>query len=478
MPNAADTFSRKRQLTLLAGVAAGFAVLLFYFFISDGYSDVGDGIQHYQIAKYSWTHPELFLHHWGKPFYILVSSPFAQFGYGGTVLFNLFCAAGTAWFAGKSVHLLGYRFAGFSALLTVFCPLYFTVAISGLTEPFFGFILVLSVWLMLKKKRGWAAAVVSFLPFIRSEGFLLLPLFGLLLLIRRDWRAIPMLALGTIVYSIAGGIATGDFLWVIHDNPYKGEDLYGSGSFFHFAKNNEILLGSSGVVLFLAAGIWTLIRLGSRKKQGALFAEELLLVYGAFTVYFIAHSIFWAYGLFGSYGLLRVMAAVTPLAAIAVAGILSLMRDNFLQRMWLPPLIALFALSLNIVQTLRQSRVPFHVDNEQYPAVEAGKWLKKNTAGQMLYCQHPFIIFLSDYDPFDRNRSRNLWDMQAEAGKLESGSIIIWDSHFGPVEGRLPLDSLLNRPDLENVFQARSPKEEFRSAGKPEWPAVYIFRVK
>lgn len=29
---------------------------------STGILESGDGIQHYQIARYSWQHPELFLH--------------------------------------------------------------------------------------------------------------------------------------------------------------------------------------------------------------------------------------------------------------------------------------------------------------------------------------------------------------------------------------------------------------------------------
>lgn len=473
--------ARRGLLYEWIAAAIAFSVLLVYFLRSDGYCDTGDGILHFQIAKYSWQHPELFLHHWGKPFFILVSSPFAQFGYAGAVIFNLLCAAGTALLAARSVAALGARYSALAALLTVFMPLYFTVAISGLTEPLFGFVLALAVFLSLKQRRGWAAAVVSFLPFVRSEGFLLLPLFGLLFLIRRDWRAIPLLGLGFVLYSLAGGIATGDYFWIIHQNPYQGEALYGHGSLFHFAKNNEALLGTAGVVLYAAAGIWMLLRLAGGKKQKPLFAEELLLVYGTFAVYFIAHSIFWAYGLFGSYGLLRVMAAVTPMAAIAAALLLNQVQERMPRRTWIAPALALLALSLNIVQTLRQSRLPFRIDNDQYPAAEAGKWLKQHSTNTtVLYTHHPLIVFLSGHDPFDYASTRTLWDLDAVKGskELETGSYIAWDSHFGPLEGRLPLDSLLNNVRYEKVFEAVSPKEEYRGEGKKELPAAYIFKVK
>ena len=47
-----------------------------------------------------------------------------------------------------------------------------------------------------------------------------------------------------------------------------------------------------------------------------ILAVEILLIYGPFFTYFIAHSIFWWKGLFGSLGLERSIAGVLPLAGI------------------------------------------------------------------------------------------------------------------------------------------------------------------
>ena len=63
---------------------------------STGILESGDGIQHYQIARYAWQHHELFLHSWGKPLFTLLSSPFAQLGIWGMTIFNALCFVATA----------------------------------------------------------------------------------------------------------------------------------------------------------------------------------------------------------------------------------------------------------------------------------------------------------------------------------------------------------------------------------------------
>jgi len=61
-------------------------------------------------------------------------------------------------------------------------------------------------------------------------------LFGMVLLLRGKWLVIPLLAFGTLVYSIVGWFYYGDFFWVANQNPYTGHnaDLYGSGELLHY----------------------------------------------------------------------------------------------------------------------------------------------------------------------------------------------------------------------------------------------------
>src|SRR5690554_7112186 len=73
-----------------------FFTVLFIYFKADAPYDTGDGIAHYQIARYSWKYPLLLLDWWGKQFFTLVSSPFAQFGMKGMYIFQALNAAITS----------------------------------------------------------------------------------------------------------------------------------------------------------------------------------------------------------------------------------------------------------------------------------------------------------------------------------------------------------------------------------------------
>jgi ABC-type cobalt transport system substrate-binding protein len=55
-------------------------VLITWSLKSTGSHAGADDLFHTEIAKYSWKYPHLLFDHWGKPFFTLIASPFAQFG--------------------------------------------------------------------------------------------------------------------------------------------------------------------------------------------------------------------------------------------------------------------------------------------------------------------------------------------------------------------------------------------------------------
>lgn len=448
--------------------------------LSDGVYDPGDGVNHYQIAHYSWKHPGLLLNHWGKPFYILLCSPFAQLGYNGAVVFNLLCAIATAWCTASICRTLNLRLAPFAVLFTIFMPLYFVVIISGLTEPLFALVLTASVLLTMKQRYLVAALLVSFLPFTRTEGFFLLPLFGMVLLLRGQWKLLPFLGAGTLLYSIIGGFYYHDFLWILHQNPYTGaEDVYGHGPLFHFVRNNEFILGTAGVVLFLAGCGWLFLRLLKQRVLNPFIIEETWLLFACFFVYLVMHSIFWRFGLFGSLGLLRVMAGVSPLAAVIIVMALGKLQDMTTNRKRIAPAVAIVAVGCNIFQCLHQSHVPFRITNDLYPEQEAAKWIREQKIDSgLVLCHHPYILFKLDRDPFDTNKTRNLWWINDNLGHLAKGTLITWDSHFGPAEAGVPLQKLLDAPSLELLKSFKGDHEEVRDNNAHEFPSVYVFRAK
>ena len=50
-----------------------------------------DNYWHYYFSKYAFQFPKYFLHHWGKPVFILATCVVTQFGFYALTLFNIVC---------------------------------------------------------------------------------------------------------------------------------------------------------------------------------------------------------------------------------------------------------------------------------------------------------------------------------------------------------------------------------------------------
>lgn len=428
--------SANHQIARLANrfVRPFFAVALVMMVVvammSNAIYDTGDGIMHYQIARWSWTHPELLLHHWGKPFFTLLCSPFAQFGYKGAVIFNVICHVATAWLTWRIADRMKLPYSYLAGPLLIFAPLSWGVAQSGLTEPLFALTLVLGIYYIIGGRNTVAAVIISILPFVRSEGFLIAPLFGLFFLIRKEYLSICLLACGTVAYSLIGGLFFHhDFLWIIHQNPYVGEAAYGHGDIFHFVASNEFLFGWS-VTGLIALGLITVPLRRFFVPRHSL--AEIILVFGAFAVFFVAHSIFWWKGIFGSYGLLRVIACVLPCAVLISIRGLQLLTWPIYQRKYAVLVVSFIIVGLTIFNTMNQRGLVMKADERQRQAEEIARQVKElKLESRLMYCSHPIMAHLLEKDPFDISQCRHLYDLTNNSNPPLLGSIVIWDSNFG-----------------------------------------------
>lgn len=424
-------------------VVGSFFILFFLLALfSDGTYEHGDSIQHYLISKYAFTHPRLFFHHWGKPFFTLLSSPFSQFGFIGICFFNILSAVITAYIVYCICDLLKMQQSHFSVFFVLFTPIYTVTLISGLTEPMFSLMLSLSILMCLKNRFSFAAILISFLPFVRSEGFLFIPFFVLFFALKKkNWPSLLLLT-GSLVYSIVGYFNYYDLFWIIHQNPYKGaKELYGSGSLFHFISKNEFILGVPIVVFFLLGILYYVVGMAKKKKVAY---EELLLIVGIFFIYLAAHSFFWWKGIFGSLGLIRVMAAVAPLSAIiSFRGFLFLL--GFIKNEKLKKGVAVVVVLLVIIIPFKQHEFPRPLDDQGAVVKETTRWIKENTSiNTKIYYQHPYVPFFLNIDPFDNSRLEQLWYLNLDRPESKQKAIVVWDSHFSPQEGRTKIERLIN----------------------------------
>jgi hypothetical protein len=456
-----------------------FGILSYFLLMSDGVYGGADNYIHYRLSRYAGEHPEFFLDHWGKPLFTLLSFPFSQFGFEGTRFFNLSIGILTGFLSYRIAKGFNYANAPLALLFTVFTPMFFIMLFSSMTETLFAFVIILSVYLFLKKNYLGSAIVMSFLPFARTEGIVVLPCLFLALLYVRKYKYIPFLLTGALLYSIVGGWYYDDFLWLITKMPYgNASALYGHGNFTDFIYAYKEITGAILGVLLLLGSAYLLIQLLRKNKEGEKKPVlELLLLLAPLTLYLFFHSFLWWKGMGGSLGLTRVMAGVMPLTALlALKGWNAIIENRLFSKKAIKWGLSAVLCFLIIKTTTDFYEVPIHLNPPQQLVKEASDWLKSTEYyNNKIHYYDPFFYEMLDLNPYDTARIQELIpDRDKPEVGLAVGEIILWDAHLSPNEGQLPLKRLTENEHFQTVKVFR-PEEPFTVLGGYNYE-IYIFQ--
>lgn len=436
-------------------IVLGYGILLLlgiYYF--GGTGDMGDSIAHFVFAKYAPIHPELYFHHWAKPVFVLLASPFAQFGFNGVKVLNATLALTNVYLTFLTAQKLNLSRPWMSALLLVCMPLNYIITLSSLTEPLFAFTTILSIYLYLTNNIYWALILLSFLPYVRSEGLIILGVFFLLLVYQKKYKALPLMLIGSVLYGIAGYPIHHNFFWVITEIPYAHlSSVYGSGSLFHFVDELTNVVGIPIYILVCLGLIVGVIHL-FRKN---LSVELNVLIYLGFLSFFIAHTLFWYLGIFNSMGLKRVFVGVAPLMAIiSLCGYNYILDDLHLNKpliKWSSFLILVYVLVFPF--TPNPSAIQFKKDlfsrQEQMLALKVVAETQQIRTKKLPIMYNNFYLGLvMDNDRF--NLDERLPLCHAELKKVQSGTLIIWDNKLLGSETDVEKSELDTMQILKPVF--------------------------
>lgn len=424
-------------------------ILLSYFAYHNEFSEGGaDNYWHYYFSKYAPKYPEFFLHHWGKPLFILLSTSFAQFGFYALKLFNILCGIIAVIITYKFAIKLNLKHQWAAVILLLFTPLYFLVLQSGLTEPLMSLVLISSFYLLYSEKYFWAAILMSFSMYARTEGTFLTVYVLIYLALIRQWKYIPLLGTGFIVYSLIGFFSGHEFLWFFTENPYNMISPYGHGEWSDFFKKYDLIWGIPQTVL-LSISLLTLIVLGLRKIKQLNFKNLIpehkiivLIVFPAI-ILFMFHVIVWKYGLCGSCGLERVIACVSPLFALTTAyGLHYFISEKLSSKVALPILVVI--LSSVVYYNFRKMEYPLKAYADNKVEYDVAKWFKQNyDQNCVIYYAHPGIVFHCDRDPFDKEKNIEQFGLNPDSIPSHSlPTYIFWDSQFSEFSCGLKLDDL------------------------------------
>ncbi len=437
-------------LLFVYAIAATFIIVFF-----DGTGDAGDSILHYQFAKFAPLHPKLFFNHWAKPVYVLLACPFAQFGFIGVKIFNTIVSLLTIFFTFKIAQKLNIDNAIIGAVILIFSPLSFVLTFSGLTEPLFALFISIGLYTLLVGKPIISCLIISFLPFVRSEGLIIIGVFCLYFLLKREWRLLPFLLFGHVVYSIAGLFVFNDLFWVFNKIPYASlSSTYGHGELSHFVKQLTYVIGVPIHILFWV-GVITIIWKSIKKK---IAIEVQTIVFTGFFSFFIAHSLFWYFGVFNSMGLKRVLIGVCPLIAIIALIGFNFLTDEIFKSKRIPKLISQCVLIVYILIfpfTANPAAIKWeremNLSKDQQSALKIAEFIAKNRdPNQCFVFSHPYLSEVLKIDPFDIKKRVVL--NNNFMNHIRPGDIVIWENWFAMVENGVTKDFLDNNTDLINLY--------------------------
>jgi len=402
--------------------------------------DAGDGLIHYSVAKQSWIEHHYFLNHWGKPLFTLLSSGFAQISFAWYTAFNSIVFAFTCIFAFKLFNKfnLGIVYYLLFPILLTCVPDYAYCVLAGMTEPLFGLLLVLAIYLAFDKKWILFALVISFVPFSRSEGMLVVGAALALLFFVMEWKAIPFLTVGFLVYAFIGWDHYDSFLWYFKADPYPEESIYGSGPWYHYIVTWANHVGLITLLLFPIGlfGCYVAFKKKYLPHFGAIFLFGMAIWAGIIVV----HSYLWAYGLKGAAGLTRVASLGLPVALLFI-----LIGCHFVTKELnkIPHIVVSIGLILLIKKEITELPYPIKANPFEAELIEAADFAEKNYPNERIYYFHPLIPWRLNCGVMDNNPQFNQKYFNNNIDiimQLKPGSLVIRDPQFGPVDQGLTLE--------------------------------------
>lgn len=430
-------------------ILVSFCFMLVYIYLNEDHEGGEDNILLFLRSKYGFQHPEQLYATPIKILFSMIMSIPAQIGFKAVQITNALLACASSYIAIGICKKMNLTNHWFLVLLILFSPIYFVISLTALSEIMFSFALIACISLVQNQKYFWSALLLSFLPYIRSEGFILILVFITYFIFEKQWKILPLLLVGTLFFCLSGYSFHHDFLWVFNKNYGDASNLYGRGPFMHFLDNSRWF---NGYPLTLILGFSLLMVLIYFKKLFHTNRLLLFLVFGCYFGFLLLHSFLWWQGMGASIGLVRVMACVMPLA-----GIIAIWTLSHLQK-YMFGLSAYVFILFSIVHingSFNINKLPRKLDEHHswiYKMYQQGKPMISK-APKIKFTSY-YFAFLSDIDIFEEG-SGDCWSINPKSlDQLPKGSVVQYETSFGPNECNI--DTFYferERPDLQKVVE-------------------------
>lgn len=300
---------------LLAALVIGVCLVASY---PDSYQQ--DGGTHFLYARDAWREPWRLVDVWGRPLFTLIYAAPALAGYPAAKLLTVLICLATAYQTWRLATALGFERRSLVIPLLFLQPSFLLLSSETMTEPLFALVFVSALRLRRANFAIPAALLASLLPLARPEGFFIVALWALWMLVAREREtslvrrvlALRTLTVGVVAWWALAVAITHDPLWILHNWPHNWsptEASYGHGSPFDYIRRSAEILGGWLLAPFVV-GLGLLL---AKRRAPELTSSVLFIL--------VVHTILWTFGLFGSAGYPRYFVCVAPAAAlITLAG--------------------------------------------------------------------------------------------------------------------------------------------------------------
>lgn len=471
--------SRESSLAFII-LLLSFIYLFTISLISKGLYGDTDSIGHYNIARFAFKHPWLFVEHWGKPLFTVLSAPFAQFGLQGSIFFNIICGLLSAWLIYRIAKKLNFKYALLAIPFALFAPIYMINLFTSLTEILFSLVLVAGIYFFLKEKYFLSSIIISFIPYARTEGIMFLVIFLVAFVLVKKFRAIPFLLTGFIIFSLAGYFHYHDFMWFFSAMPYSGigSAKYGSGSFWYYIGRFHNLLGFPLTILALLGltRLGILFFRGKTPSYTAAWLSEYFLVPVSIFGFILVHSFLWWRGMLGVLSSIRFMACIMPLCGLLALGGFNFFFPLLGEKKLLKKILVTTIVVSILYFPYTQYKIPASlVSNSESMKLAADALRKMGCADKRIVTFDPKLAFFLGKDPFDpASIWLNLPDKDKKDYGIPDSSLLVWDAHFGEFESNVYLDDLLKNQNFK-LIDGFIPSNEVKSMGGQIY-SVLIFQ--
>jgi hypothetical protein len=117
------------------------------------------------------------------------------------------------------------------------------------------------------------------------------------------------------------------------------------------------------------------------------------------------------------------------------------------------------------------------VGTQRVVKVASDWYMDSEYAGKRFYYYNPFFTHFMKLDPYDDAVSHQfVHSREHPEDRIEEGEVVIWDAHFSPNEGRLPLENLMDNEDFRLIHLTRD-KEPFTVIGGYLYEIYFFQRI-